>query len=85
VITKYPYGWQPGREVLRQQGRTVAGTARRIGVNRQHLVQALEGRIRPSMQVRNELPAFLGVPLSELFNEDALASPGVRTVDRRVA
>jgi transcriptional regulator with XRE-family HTH domain len=85
VIDTCPYGKQPGREVLRSQGRTVAGTARRIGVDRQHLTQTLAGRIRPSMQVRNELPAFLGVPLSELFTESALAPPGVRTAARRVA
>ena len=85
MIVQNPYGEQPGREVLRQQGRTIAGTARRIGVNRQHLQQALWGRIRPSEQVRNELPAFLGVPLNELFTEHALAPPRVPTFDRRAS
>ena len=69
------FGRQPAHGIIRDQGRTVAGTARRIGVDRQHLSHALGGRIRPSEQVRSELPAFLGVPLHKLFTEDALALP----------
>jgi transcriptional regulator with XRE-family HTH domain len=84
VADKILYGRQPGREVLREQGRTVAGVARRIDVNPQHLVQSLSGRIRPSTDVRNKLPAFLGVPLSELFTEEALATPGVKAFERKV-
>ena len=85
MIIQNPYGVQPGREVLRQQARTVSGVAQCIGVDRQHLRQALWGRIRPSEKVRNELPAFLGVPLNELFTECALAPPGKPVYVRRAS
>jgi hypothetical protein len=79
------FGKQPAHSIIRDQGRTIAGTARRIDVDRQHLVHALAGRIRPSERVRSELPAFLGVPLQKLFTEDALGPPRVTSVSQRAS
>jgi hypothetical protein len=69
------YGEQPARDVLRKQGRSVAGTSRAIGIGHGHFRQALAGRVRPSMELRDKLPAWLGVPLHELFTERALRPP----------
>ena len=78
---KTHFGKQPGHDVLLGQGRTITGTARAIGVNPAHLHQTLSGRIRPNVRVRERLPALLGVPLSELFDEALLKLP----IEKRLA
>jgi transcriptional regulator with XRE-family HTH domain len=74
-MIKTRFGSQPGHKTLLSQGRTVSASARVLGIAEAHLHGALSGRIRPSHEVREKLPEFLGVPLNELFTEDALGPP----------
>ena len=69
------FGTQPGHQILVSQGRTISGVARVLNIAQAHLHQALSGRVRPNHEVRRRLPDLLGVPLDELFNEDALQPP----------
>jgi transcriptional regulator with XRE-family HTH domain len=69
------FGKQPAHAILRAQGRTITGTARAIGVNPSHMHYALRGKVRPSVRIREKLPALLGIPLSELFDEEPLSLP----------
>jgi transcriptional regulator with XRE-family HTH domain len=71
------FGTQPGHQILVSQGRTISGVARVLRLHPAHLAQALQGRIRPNYEVRERLPDLLGVPLEELFTEDALQPPRV--------
>jgi transcriptional regulator with XRE-family HTH domain len=73
--TRTRFGTQAGHRILLIQGRTITGTARYLGVNQAHLYQALAGRCRPNAELRAKLPELLGVPLDELFTEDALRPP----------
>jgi transcriptional regulator with XRE-family HTH domain len=69
------YGTQPAHQIVFAQGRTIAAVARILRISEVHLKLALSGRIRPNYEVRERLPEFLGVPLEELFTEDALEPP----------
>ena len=66
---------QPLYDVLRAQGRGVAPTARAIGVSYIHFRQVVDGRTRPSREVRERLPELLGIPLAELFDAGSLRPP----------
>jgi transcriptional regulator with XRE-family HTH domain len=77
--TKNVFGRQPAYDVVLGQGRTISGTARAIDVSLHHLSWALNGRVRPNYAVRERLPEFLGVPLSELFTPESLEPPHTGT------
>jgi hypothetical protein len=66
---------QPLFHVLKDQRRGVAPTARAIGVSYLHFRQVVDGRTRPSREVRERLPELLGVPLSALFDAGSLRPP----------
>lgn len=69
------FGVQPIRDVLREQGRTIPGTARAADVDLGQLARAVQGRCRPSADVLAKVPPLLGVPAERLFNADSLAFP----------
>jgi hypothetical protein len=69
------FGTQPIRDVLRQQGRTIPGTARAAGVDLGELARSVQGRCRPSAGVLATIPTFLGAPAERLFTKRALAYP----------
>jgi transcriptional regulator with XRE-family HTH domain len=77
-MVRTKFGTQPGHQILFSQGRTVSAVARILGIAESHLAKALSGRVRPSHEVRERLPEFLGVPLHDLFTEDALQPPAER-------
>jgi hypothetical protein len=54
---------------------TVTQVATDIGVDPAHLKLALLGRLRPSTQVREQLPDYLGLPIEKLFTADSIAQP----------
>ena len=66
---------QPLFYILKDQGRGVAPTARAIGVSYIHFRQVVDGRTRPSREVRERLPELLGLPLSALFDAGSLRPP----------
>lgn len=77
-------GRQPALEMLKDQDRwNTASLARQIGVTRNHVINALWGRSHPSNVLREQLPALLGRPLTELFTPASLAKP--HTVRKVVA
>lgn len=67
------WGTQPGWALCTQADHSIRKIADEIGVPYAHLGNALTGRIIPNDDVREKLPAFLGVPLEELFTSDVLA------------
>jgi hypothetical protein len=73
VAANCPLGPQPARQHLYDQRWPVARAARELGVSHTHLVNCLLGRCSPSPEVRDKLPAMLGLPLSELFTEESIA------------
>lgn len=79
------FGRQPAHSILIRERWTVPRAAKMLDVPPQHLMKALHGRIRPSVEVRTRLPLLVGVPLSELFTEDALAGTHARYVGRKLA
>lgn len=68
------YGKQPALAALQSQGRTVAATARVLGINPNHFYNALVGRCAPGQTVRQRLPEALGMPLEILFTKAALGA-----------
>lgn len=77
------YGVQPGWEIMRSEGRTIAGTSRAIDVPYGVLRTALLGIVRPNEHIRERLPEFLGRDLTELFTEDAIREPNRSDVRAR--
>lgn len=69
------YGPQPARAVVSARGSSPERVAFAIGVKVNHLRFALEGRVRPGAAVRERLPAYLGLPLEELFTAESTAEP----------
>jgi len=63
---------QPIYWVLRDEGRTIAGVARKVPVSSQQLKNAVHGRTPPSPLLRARLPEILGRPLEALFTDEAL-------------
>ena len=63
---------QPIYWVLRDEGRSIAGVARRVPVTNQQLKGAVYGWTPPSPLLRARLPVLLGRPLEALFTQDAL-------------
>lgn len=67
-------GLQPGREVVWRAGYTLAEFADLIGIQpTSHVGLALRGYVPPSEELRRVAPAFLGVPLQDLFTTESLA------------
>lgn len=64
---------QPAYTVLRNQARNLSAVARVIGVSEYELRDAVSGKVRPSIDVREKLPLFLQVPLVDLFEPELLA------------
>lgn len=58
---------QPVREHLRRERWSIRAAAVKIEVPPGHLAYAVRGWATPSQEVRDRLPALLGVPLSDLF------------------
>lgn len=69
------HGPQPLRAVLTKNRYTVRQAAAAINVDPLHLTNVIRGGARPCQAVRDRLPELLGVPLEELFTEDALLLP----------
>jgi hypothetical protein len=63
---------QPALDIMAFQGRGITAVAKAIGVPLYELRDALHGRQRPSIVVRERLPLLLGVPLVSLFSERQL-------------
>lgn len=67
-------GLQPGRNVVWRAGYTLAEFADLIGIQpSSHVGMALRGYVPPNEELRRVAPAFLGVPLEELFTAESLA------------
>jgi transcriptional regulator with XRE-family HTH domain len=64
---------QPAKQLLREQGYSVTGVARRLRLSRDHLGRVLNGDVRPSHEVRVELCQLLDRPVTQLFTCDALS------------
>lgn len=64
---------QPMYFLMKDQGRSIGAIADVIGVSYLHLRGAMYGTTYPSTVLRDKLPKFFGVPLSELFDADILA------------
>lgn len=62
------------------QDRTTREVAEQIGVSYTHLGLCMTGRARPRQEVRDRLPALLGVTLEECFDAELLSKEygGVR-------
>jgi hypothetical protein len=73
VPAQSPFGVQPARQALYNARWTVARAAGEIDVNGTHLFNCLYGKCPPSPDVRDRLPALLGLPLSALFTAESLA------------
>lgn len=71
----YLHGEQPAGGELRRRGYSRAGVARALGVSYAHLTHALNGRARPSHELRVRLTELLDVPLPALFTPDAVEVP----------
>ncbi|WP_335986417.1 hypothetical protein [Glycomyces sp. MUSA5-2] len=70
------FGRQPAHAILKYKGYgAIEKCAVDIEVNRMSLRDALLGRHRPGMGIRERLPEYLGVPLEELFTEESLGGP----------
>lgn len=65
--TARPSRVQPAREHLRRERWSIRAAAVEIDVPVQHLAYVMRGWATPSQEVRDRLPALLGVPLSGLF------------------
>ena len=63
---------QPAMTRVRKSGLSVSGLARRYQLDRSHLDNVLRGRTAPSHEVRVALTDALDVPVTELFDADAL-------------
>lgn len=59
--------------MIREKGFTYVGLARELGLLSGHLYNAVNGNTIPSAELRDLLPARVGVPLSKLFHADVLA------------
>jgi hypothetical protein len=66
---------QPGKAVLFSKGMTIAGVARAIGINRNHLHTSLMGITPPCPELRERLPKYLDITLEETFTPALLARP----------
>jgi hypothetical protein len=71
------FGYQPLRLELFKQHIDGTKAARDLGVSYGHLRRCITGRNRPCDVLREKLPAYLGVPLEELFTPEVLAKPYV--------
>jgi hypothetical protein len=70
------YGKQPIHALLKYKGQgAIEKCARDIEVPRMQLRDAIMGRTRPGMALREKLPEYLGESLEELFTEEALGCP----------
>lgn len=78
-MTSEPQRRQPARDILKQRGWSVSAAAEALGENRSHLNSALLGKVPPCNRLRESLPRWLGVPLTELFTPELL----VRTYGSR--
>jgi hypothetical protein len=70
-----PFGVQPARQVLYSQRWSLPRAAAQIDVPPTHFFNCIHGKCPPSPDVRDRLPALLGLPLSELFTAEVLAKP----------
>lgn len=84
MVIKDQFGEQPILQLMHTERWTINALARKIGVDRQHLGRAINGRVHPSPRTRKMLPEIFNRPLEELFTADALAVPLV-PVGRYVA
>lgn len=66
------WGRQPALDALRDDGRSIVGTARRLGVSRSHLMNVLHGRTRPRDEVKSGLSRLLNIPVCNLFTPDLI-------------
>jgi DNA-binding XRE family transcriptional regulator len=78
MVIKHQFGPQPVLELMHEHRWTINGLARTIGVDRQHLGRAINGRIHPSPRLRKVLPEIFNRPLEQLFTESALDVPLVQ-------
>lgn len=69
------YGEAPAFQLLYSEGRAVSNVARVVGVDPEHLRNALKGRCRPRPELVERLSQLLNRPAEELFTEAALAEP----------
>lgn len=69
------HGVQPARAFLQARRFTTRQAADAIRVDLTHLASAIGGHVRPCQAVRDRLPNLLGVPLQDLFSEEALRLP----------
>jgi hypothetical protein len=70
-----PHGYQPLREVLKEQGIPQPKAAKDLGVSWRHFRNVIIGRTRPVDVLREKLPVYLGVELRDLFTRSILAKP----------
>lgn len=70
----YRFPEQPIREVILNDGRTLAGFARSLKCNTSHALLAFAGRVPPSPELRAEVAARLNLPVEALFTANALAA-----------
>jgi len=67
------HGWQPARVELYKRHLTIRDVAQQIDVPERHLRNALRGTTHPSEEVRTRLAEYLGLPVTDLFNESSLS------------
>lgn len=65
---------QPVRDVILNDGRTLAGFARSLKCETSHALLAFAGRVPPSPELRAEVAARLNLPVEALFTANALAA-----------
>lgn len=72
MITYAPHGDQPIIPVLKEQGRSYTWLAQKLNVSYRRLYAVCRGITTPPPEFRDQLPAILGVPLSQLFTTETL-------------
>ncbi len=66
------FGPQPFVELIRTDGRNIKWVAQKLGVRYSHVINAGQGIIAPSPELRKRLSDFLKVPEEKLFTKEAL-------------
>lgn len=68
------FGPQPFAQMLRDDGRVITATARRLGLDPSYTYRVSYGITAPSEEFRRVVSEFMGRPVEDLFTPDALGA-----------
>jgi transcriptional regulator with XRE-family HTH domain len=74
---------QPFGDMIREDGRTIAGVARRLGFDVSYVVRVAQGKVPPTVEFREALSSFLGQPVDVLFTNEAMRATYVERRDSK--